>query len=146
MRFKNDAAKIVSAFAQARKARVPFVVVETIVFPAHFLRCIFSRRIAEVEIYSFGRNADAVAFAAEQNFWRFFLNRERLGDFADGDDGFGAVVQRGHKRAGRAQHVEHDARGRAQIALGERGQFHRRQDGFNFHLMSREGREGGEGN
>ena len=56
----------------------------------------------------------------------------------------GAVVQRGHKRAGRAQHVEHDARGRAQIALGEHGQFRRSQDGFNFHFASREGREGGE--
>jgi hypothetical protein len=30
--------------------------------------------------------------------------------------------------------------------LGERGQFRRRQDGFNFHFASREGREGGEGN
>jgi hypothetical protein len=35
---------------------------------------------------------------------------------------------------------------RAQIALGERGQFRRRQDGFNFHFAAREGREGGEGN
>ena len=52
-----------------------------------------------------------------------------------------AVVKRGHKRAGRAQHVKHDARGRAQIALGERGQFRRRQDGFNFHFASRKGRE-----
>jgi hypothetical protein len=34
----------------------------------------------------------------------------------------------------------------AQIALGERGQFRRRQDGFNFHFASREGREGGEEN
>jgi hypothetical protein len=55
-------------------------------------------------------------------------------------------LQRGHERAGRAQHIEHDARGRAQIALGERGQFRRRQDGFNFHFASREGREGGEEN
>jgi hypothetical protein len=31
-----------------------------------------------------------------------------------------------------------------QIASGERGQFRWRQDGFNFHFMSREGREGGE--
>ena len=75
-----------------------------------------------------------------------FFESQRLGDFADGDDGLGAVVQRGHKRAGRAQHVEHDARGRAQVALGERGQFRRRQDGFNFHFASREGREGGEEN
>jgi hypothetical protein len=30
--------------------------------------------------------------------------------------------------------------------LGERGQFRRRQDGFNFHFASREGRDGGEGN
>ena len=75
-----------------------------------------------------------------------FADGDGYGDFADGDDGFGAVVQRGHKRAGRAQHVEHDARGRAQIALGERGQFRRRQDGFNFHFASREGREGSKGN
>jgi hypothetical protein len=30
--------------------------------------------------------------------------------------------------------------------LGERGQFRRRQDGFNFHFASREGREGSKGN
>ena len=29
-----------------------------------------------------------------------------------------------------------------QITLGQRGQFRRRQDGFDFHFMSREGREG----
>jgi hypothetical protein len=32
------------------------------------------------------------------------------------------------------------------ILLRGRGQFRRRQDGFNFHFASREGREGGEGN
>ena len=32
------------------------------------------------------------------------------------------------------------------ILLDERGQFRRRQDGFNFHFASRAGRDGGEGN
>jgi hypothetical protein len=32
------------------------------------------------------------------------------------------------------------------ILLDERGQFRRRQDGFNFHFASREGRDGGEEN
>jgi len=33
-----------------------------------------------------------------------------------------------------------------ETGVDERGQFRRRQDGFNFHFASREGREGGEGN
>ena len=47
-----------------------------------------------------------------------------------GDGGFGRV------------NVVEPRNSSAQIALGERGQFRRRQDGFNFHFASREGGEG----
>jgi hypothetical protein len=97
-------------------------------FAANFFRRVFARRVAEVKIAAAGlAGADfhAVAFAAEEDAGLFLAKGQRLGDFGDGHDGFRPVVQRGHERAGGAQHIEHHANRSAQIASAQRGQFRR---------------------
>ena len=135
VRFKNEAAKTVCAPALARSARVPLVVVETMVLPRTF-PAVFARRVAEVEINAtglIGADSYAVAFAAEQDVRLFLAEGQGFGDFTHGNNGLRAIVQRRHKRARGAQHVEHDARGIAQIASGQHGQFRRRKNGIEYH-------------
>lgn len=56
-----------------------------------------------------------------------------FGDFADGDDFFGAVLEGGDEGAGGAEDVEDHADGQVEVLPGEGGQFSRREDGFYLH-------------
>ena len=144
-RFKKEPARTVWAPTQARSARVPLVVVETIVLP-RTISGVNSRgelpRSKSVPPVCAARIFTPSRSPASRTSGLFFPDGQRLGNFGGGDDGVRAVAQRGHECAGGAQHVEHDARGAAQIAPGERGQFRRCQDGFNFHFMLCAGCEG----
>jgi len=65
------------------------------------------------------------------------------------DPAFHPVFWRAGSAAGRGSALVYKSPAHSQeliFAVVQRGQFRRRQDGFNFHLASREGREGGEGN
>ena len=69
-RFRKEDASTIFAPAQARKARVPLVVVLTMVLPRTFSGAELARRIAEIEINAAGlRGADfhAVALAGQQH-------------------------------------------------------------------------------
>ena len=58
----------------------------------------FTGGIAEIEIGATrqrGANANAVAFTGEKDLGCLALKGERFGNFSDGNDGRGAVRQRG---------------------------------------------------
>lgn len=90
------------------------------------IRCEFARGITQVKLDTareeFG-NAQALAFAGQEEAGLILAEFESLVDFADGDDGRGAGSQGGHHRAGGPEDIEHDADGLLQIALGQQGVF-----------------------
>ena len=99
-RFKNEAAKTIFAPVQARSARVPFVVVETIVLPRTFWRVYSRGELPRSKSIPPAENADAVAFAAKAKLpERAFFNFQQFlyGNFGDGNDFLRAVVQRRRK-------------------------------------------------
>ena len=66
-------------------------------------------------------------FAGEQCLWLPGFHGERLGNFADGNDRFRAIVQSRQHGGRGAQHVKDDARRLAELALRQHGKLSRRQ-------------------